>query len=217
MLQRPVRPGYLVRKLLGPRFFKPVGRAWRAFFVSLAEVVDSVPALSPDARVLEVGGGDGLLMNALCARFPHMRATIIDIQSEVGTALDESTRPRVELMGGTTLRAYAALGRPAADVVLLCDVLHHVLPAERRAFLEDLALVVHPRTLVFVKDVRPGSPRAYLGYLADRYITGDRGVCPLAEPDVEALVQSQFPWLKPTRTALHSRDAPNYSIVFAPT
>jgi 2-polyprenyl-3-methyl-5-hydroxy-6-metoxy-1,4-benzoquinol methylase len=210
-----VRLGHLVRKLLGPRYFKPLGRAWRSLFVSLAEVVESVPALSPHARVLEVGGGDGQLMNALCARFPQLKATIIDIQAEVGTALDPSVRQRVEVLGGTSVRAYAALERPAPDLVLLCDVLHHVPPAQRAAFLEDLALVVRADTLLFVKDVRPGSPRAYLGYLSDYYITGDRAVSPLAEADVEAMIASQFPWLEPRRTGLHVRDAPNYSIVFS--
>lgn len=216
VLQKPVRPGHLLRKLLGPRYFTPLGRAWRAFFVSLPAVVDSVPALAANARVLEVGGGDGLLMNTLCTRFPELKATIIDIQPEVGSALGAAIRPRVELLGGTSLRAYAALGRATPELVVLCDVLHHVPPAQRPTFFADLARVVGPSTLLFVKDVRPGSPRALLGYLADRFITGDRDVAPLDEAEVERLAQRHFPWLTPRRTALFARDAPNYSIVFSP-
>jgi ubiquinone/menaquinone biosynthesis C-methylase UbiE len=215
MLQRPVPLGQLARKVLGPRYFKPLGDAWRACFVSLARVVESVPNLPSHAHVLEVGGGEGQLMNALCARFPHVQATLIDISAVAGSALVAGVRERVELLGGMTVRQYAELARPAPDLVVLCDVLHHVPPRQRATFLQDLACVVQPHTRLFIKDVRPGSPRAYLGYLSDRYITGDREVAPLAEADVEALIHQHFPWLTPRRTALHAQDAPNYSIVFA--
>jgi hypothetical protein len=50
-------PGQLVRAILGPRLFKPVGELYRSMFVDLERVVESFPPLPRDAWLLDIGGG----------------------------------------------------------------------------------------------------------------------------------------------------------------
>jgi 2-polyprenyl-3-methyl-5-hydroxy-6-metoxy-1,4-benzoquinol methylase len=210
-----VSPGQLVRRVLGPRLFKPLGRLYRSVFVDLDAVSASFPALPPNARVLEVGGGDGQMLSALLARFPDARATMIDVSAQLGGALEPAVRARVEVLPSTSMRKYAELGRPAPDLISVCDVVHHVPPALREEFFGDLARLLGPHTSLVIKDIRPGSPRARLSYLADRYISGDQQVSLIGEDALEALVKRSLPRLRPTRTSLIDRDGPNYAIVFS--
>jgi Methyltransferase domain len=212
-----VTPGQLVRRVLGPRLFKPLGRLYRSVFVDLEAVAASFPALPAKARVLEVGGGDGQMLNALLARFPDARATMIDLSTQLGDALEPTLRERVEVLPGTSVRQYAALGRPAPDLISVCDVVHHVPPALREVFFTDLATLMDRHTTLVIKDIRPGSPRALLSYLADRYVSGDAGVSLIGEDLLEAQVARALPDLRPERTNLFAHDAPNYAISWART
>jgi hypothetical protein len=207
-------PGQLARRLLGPELFKPLGDAYRAFFVDLAAVAASFPELPRRASILEVGGGDGQLLNALLARYPSAHATMIDISPQLGGALDRALLARVRLLPNTSIRKYVERGYPPPDLISVCDVVHHVPPAQRVRFFADLRPLIGPGTTLVVKDIRPGSARAYLSYLADRYVSGDRGVRLLDEDALEALVKSAIPGVQAERTALYEQDAPNYALVF---
>jgi 2-polyprenyl-3-methyl-5-hydroxy-6-metoxy-1,4-benzoquinol methylase len=208
-------PGQVVRKLAGPRLFKPLGRAYRSIFVDLERVVDSVPPLSPGSHILDVGGGDGQVINRLLLRNREVRATMIDIGTQLGGALDPEVQERVEVLPGTSLRDYAARGQSKPDLVMVCDVVHHVPTTMRRGFFEDLALVVGPETRLLIKDINPGTPRALLSYLADRYVSGDKSVQLVSDREIEALVRDSLPQLRAHPTELLRWDAPNYAIVFA--
>jgi cyclopropane fatty-acyl-phospholipid synthase-like methyltransferase len=208
-------PGQLVRSLLGPKLFKPIGRVYRRVFVDLERVAASFPALPHGGHILEVGGGDGQMMNVVLARYPDAHATMIDISGQLGDDLDPALRSRVEVLPRTSIRDYLALGRPAPDMVTVCDVVHHVPPAARAQFFEDLGALLKPTSVLVVKDIRPGSLRAWGALVTDQYISGDRGVSQLSEEQLEALVQRTLPSLRAQRTNLVSWDAPNYSIVFS--
>lgn len=206
--------GQLARRLLGPQLFKPLGDAYRAFFVDLDAVAASFPQLPRQASILEVGGGDGQLLNALLARFGDAHATMIDISPRIGTGLHKALLARVRLSPNTSIRQYVERGHPPPDLISVCDVVHHI-PAEHRVrFFADLRPLIGPDTLLVVKDIRPGTPRAYLSYLADRYISGDLTVSLLDEAALEALVKSAIPGLVAERTPLYQRDAPNYALAF---
>jgi 2-polyprenyl-3-methyl-5-hydroxy-6-metoxy-1,4-benzoquinol methylase len=207
-------PGQFARRLLGPQLFKPLGDAYRAFFVDLNAVAASFPQLSRRASILEVGGGDGQLMNALLARFQEAHATMIDISPRLGDALDKALLARVQLLPNTSIKQYIERGHPPPDLISVCDVVHHVPLDQRVRFFADLRPLIGPDTLLVVKDIRPGTPRAYLSYLADRYVSGDRTVSLLDEAELEALVKSAIPGVQAERTSLYDHDAPNYAIVF---
>ncbi|MET0283979.1 MAG: class I SAM-dependent methyltransferase [Polyangiales bacterium] len=206
--------GQVVRDLLGPRWFKPLGDAYRAFFVDLTAVAESFPQLPRSGSILEVGGGDGQLLNALLARFPSAHATMIDISPRLGAALDTTLLARVQLLPNTSIRQYIERGHPPPALISVCDVVHHVPPEQRVRFFSDLRPLIGPDTLLVVKDIRPGTTRGYLSYLADRYISGDRSVSLLDESALETLVKSAIPGVRAERTPLFDRDAPNYAIVF---
>jgi 2-polyprenyl-3-methyl-5-hydroxy-6-metoxy-1,4-benzoquinol methylase len=207
-------PGQMVRRWLGPARFKPLGDAYRAFFVDLEAVAASFPQPRRRASILEVGGGDGQLLNAVLARFSDAHATMIDISPRLGGALDKALFARVKLLPNTSIRQYVERGHPPPDLISVCDVVHHVPPDQRVRFFADLRPLIGPDTRLVVKDIRPGTPRAYLSYLADRYISGDRGVSLLDEDELEALVKSAIPRIDAERTSLYEVDAPNYAIVF---
>jgi 2-polyprenyl-3-methyl-5-hydroxy-6-metoxy-1,4-benzoquinol methylase len=207
-------PGHYARRLLGPQLFKPLGDAYRAFFVDLDAVAASFPQLPRRASILEVGGGDGQLLNALLARFDDAHATMIDISPRLGDALDKTLLARVQLHPNTSIKQYIERGHPPPDLISVCDVVHHVAPDQRVRFFADLRPLIGQETLLVVKDIRPGTPRAYLSYLADRYVSGDREVSLLDEEALETLAKSAIPGVHAARTDLYERDAPNYSIVF---
>ena len=206
--------GALARKVLGPRWFPRVAAGYRSLFVSVEKVADSVPALPPRAEILDVGGGDGAVLNALLRRLEDPRATMIDIGTRIGGALDGEWARRVRLLPGVSLRQYGEMEHAPPDLIVVSDVLHHVPPAERTQLFVDLRdFVAGRRTILFVKDVEPGSWRAGLGYLADRYVSGDRGVSLISEKTVGSLLAEAFPDAAVSPTNLSERDPPNYALV----
>ena len=208
--------GSLARRLLGDRLFVRAAGFYRALFVDLDAVADCLPRFAPGTELLDVGGGDGALLDRVLARNPGTRATLVDLAPRVGMAIAAERRARVRCLPATRLAACRERGAPAPDVVLVSDLLHHVPPSERESLLRDVRALAGDRPLqLVVKDVAPGGLRARLGVLADRYVSGDRGV-ELLTPDAACeLVRRVFPELQPTATPLLERDAPNYCLVFA--
>jgi hypothetical protein len=210
-----VTPGEIVRRALGDRVFARVVDVYRAIFVDLDEVAACVPVLPPDAELLDVGGGDGALLERILRRQPRLRASLVDLRGSVGLCLRPSQRDRVRMFPATRIADGAARGVPPPDAVVLADVLHHVPVTERAALLRDIAAFAGPSLrLLIVKEIAPAGWRARLSLLSDRYVTGDRHVALLAPDDAKRLVLSVFPQMVAKDTALLERDAPNYCIVF---
>ena len=158
--------GSLARRLLGDRLFVRVAGFYRALFVDLDAVADCLPRFAPGTEVLDVGGGDGALLDRVLARNPGTRATLVDLAPRVGMAIAAERRSRVRCLPATPLAACRERGAPAPDVVLVSDLLHHVPPSERESLLRDVRAVAGDRPLqLVVKDVAPGSLRARLGVL----------------------------------------------------
>ena len=205
--------GSLTRRVLGRRLFARIGPAYRAVFVDLSKVVDSMPDLGGCRRVLDIGGGDGEVINLLLERHPHLEATMIDLAQNLAAAVKPHVRNRVRVLPRTSVRAYAALGEPRPDLVILSDVLHHVPVPLRPQLLADVRdlLEAWPALLV-IKDVEPGSWRARLGYLADRYVSGDRQVELQPRAELVDLVRRVFDGASVEESPLMTVDRPNYSI-----
>jgi len=208
--------GSTARSLLGKRWFPVVGGWYRSVFVDLERVVECLPEVGPEARVLDIGGGDGQMINILLERRPGLRITMLDMSSSVGSFLKPELRERVQLLPSTSLRDYAAVVHDVPDLVIVGDVIHHV-PAERRPeFFADLRTVLRGQpTTLFIKDLEPGHFRSLLSLWADWYVSGDRAVTLASRETVTALVREAFPGARVRSTRLFELDAPNYALVFS--
>jgi cyclopropane fatty-acyl-phospholipid synthase-like methyltransferase len=212
-----VTPGQVARRLLGP-WFPYVGRIYRRLAVDLQKVAEGFPRLPEGAHILDVGGGDGELMNYLLPLNPGVQATLIDIIPNLGEWIAPELRSRVDLLPNTSVTDLAAREHTHPDLVILSDVVHHVPMAERARLFEDLrGLLDGKATKLVIKDVEPGSWRSKVLYLADRYITGDPNVEFLPRTEMRRLVEGVFPGATCLETNLFSRNAPNYCLVFSLT
>lgn len=209
--------GPTIRRLLGPRLSRLAARGYRAIFVDLDKVADALAAVIPrDSHLLDVGGGDGEVLNHLLTRRPDLRVTTLDTAATVGGWLLSRFEGQVLRLPQTNLAEYLGSGRPDPQVVLLADVMHHIPPAARAGVLGSLgALLDRVAGLrIIVKDLEPGSWRARLGYWSDRYITGDRNVRFISRNDLVRLFDEEIGPLRHEETGLFEQDSPNYALVF---
>jgi len=201
-----IPPGQIARRVLGPVF--PVfGEAYRRAFVDIDKVADWMAARLPQgARVLDVGGGDGFVMNAVLARRADIHVTMTDLAPKIGGVIAPAHRARVELRPAISAEAVDG----AFDVLTLSDVVHHVPVTARPAFFAALsaAAVRTGCRSVLIKDIQPRGLRAKLAELGDHYITGDRQVRQLPP---EAIV---IPGFESAEVAMP--DFPNYCVAFKP-
>ena len=209
--------GRLVRTILGKRASRWVGRWYRAVFVDLDVVAQIVAREIPSAaHVLDVGGGDGALVDRLLDLRPDIVVTTLDVAPAVGQWIAERHSPRVNRMPSTSLQDYLASGGRPAQAILLTDVMHHVPAEARNGLLQTITsmLSASPSPRVIVKDVEPGHWRSRLGYLSDRYVTGDRNVRLVSRSDLVAAIRRIESAIQCSETELFTRDRPNYAVVF---
>ena len=200
-------PGQIARRVLGPAF--PIfGAAYRRVFLDIAKVADWMAERAPpDARILDVGGGDGYVIDAVLARRPDIRVTMSDLSPSIGGVISPAHRSRVELRPATSVDEIDG----AYDAITLSDVAHHVPVDERPAFFAALAAAARRTgcSMVLVKDIQPQGFRAKLAELADHWITGDWHVRQLAPEAIE------LPGFE--RAELAMPDFPNYCLMLRPS
>ncbi|MDB5027916.1 MAG: hypothetical protein JWO66_1605 [Candidatus Eremiobacteraeota bacterium] len=207
--------GKLARKVLGPAFFTRVAHYYRAFFVNLAKVVDTFAREIPQgAHVVDVGGGDGAPLNYLLQARPDITISMLDLAPSIGGAIEPRFETRTRRLPGVSIADYLASGGARADAVIVSDVVHHVPVEAREEFFRDLGrLAATPGTVVMIKDVEPSGARAWLSYLADRYISGDRRVSLISRGTLRGLLSRHIDNASIREGALYRQDAPNYVLV----
>lgn len=211
--------GSMARKLLGERLFAVVGHYYRAVFVDLEKVARSVADAIPRfAYVLDIGGGDGAPLNYLLRLRPDIRITMIDLAPRIGGSIAPEFQSRVTTMPTMSVRQYIERGSPRPDCLLISDVVHHIPPAYREGFFNDVRdLIDDAATPVIIKDIEPGYPRSLLSLWADRYISGDKTVSLISKAELERTVSRAFGKVEARETSLFASDRPNYSIIFRRT
>jgi len=184
-------PGQVARRLLGRRF-QTIGNAYRRIFVNLERIVDVLEQEMPrHANVLDIGGGDGALVERLLKRRPDLVVSMCDLAPSIGAFLSASNRAKVKLFAATDFTHVTG----AYDVVTMSDVIHHVPADQRDAFFRSLAKSCDRWGCrkIILKDVEPGGWRATLSLLADRYVTGDRHVVLFSRANFAELARRHFP------------------------
>jgi hypothetical protein len=166
--------------------------AWHgAAFAHAESVAACLPPLPACASILALTADDGALLDLLRQRNPTLRPLDPD----------------------TVLAEEAAVGATRPDVVLLADVLHHLPPAERAAYLAQLRERAAPDALFIVKEFAPGGLRSRLGWLADCASSG-RAVRFLTPPELRRLAAGALPGLAAFWTPLFDLEPPNYCLLF---
>jgi ubiquinone/menaquinone biosynthesis C-methylase UbiE/DNA-binding transcriptional ArsR family regulator len=108
---------------------------------SLHDLVSGL-GLDADARILEVGPGEGQLLVALASRFKHLTAVdnSKDMLEKSRTAVSEAGFTKVEFVLGDT--AVARKQKVSADLIIFDMVLHHI-SSPARTF-KDVAALLNP-------------------------------------------------------------------------
>jgi 2-polyprenyl-6-hydroxyphenyl methylase/3-demethylubiquinone-9 3-methyltransferase len=146
---------------------------YRRFFLDLDEFVRAVQARAPAQAILEVGCGEGALTEKLARAYPQARLTGIDITPRVGR-LFRGDGDRVTFLQ-QTIQEFAVSHAAAFDLVVVCDVIHHIPWDQHSDFLRHVKETLRPEGMLVLKDWEKRVNVAHLlAYLSDRYLTGDR-------------------------------------------
>ena len=164
--------GSIVRRCFGP-WEHQISELWRKMFVDLDEWTASVRAMKPDAaRILEVGCGEGAGTERLLEAFPEARIDAIDIPPRLGRLFRPETDRVTFRQEFVEQRAEAEPGQ--YDLVVLCDVIHHVPPQAQESLLRAIKALLRPNGVLAFKDwSRSRAPIYYAALYADRLLTGD--------------------------------------------
>lgn len=167
--------GPAVRKILPPRLERAAADGYRRMFVNLNIVADVIAGLGTFPTMIEVGCGEGAMMSRLIDRLPG---------SATGLGIDICAHPGAKYTGRNTAVTFrqadaADIVAEGAtfDLVVVSDVLHHIPPAQRGAFLQSCRDLLAPSGTVVVKEwVRRRNVAHLAAYTSDRFITGDKNV-----------------------------------------
>lgn len=196
---------------MSPAMERHLSGLYRRVFVDLecvARVLE--PHLPAGARILDIGGGDGELLNHLLTARPDISVDMVDIAPAVGKFLEPEHASRVRKFTGTPVESLPA-DLTGYDIALISDVMHH-LPADYRpSFLKAVRTRLGANASLLIKDIEPGHAIASLSLFCDMYVSGDKGVSLVSREDLGRLCAS----LQPTsidEIGLHALDAPNYAV-----
>jgi 2-polyprenyl-3-methyl-5-hydroxy-6-metoxy-1,4-benzoquinol methylase len=167
-----MRPGPLIRRSFGLHE-RAITEIYRSLFVNLDGFATRLRSWVPrPAQVLEVGCGEGAMTERLVKAYPGAEVTAIDISPNVGR-LYRGDEARVTFLQ-RQVDEFARHESARFDLVVLCDVLHHVPPVERQSLLSAIERVMKPDGSLACKDwIASYTPIHWLCWLSDRYLTGD--------------------------------------------
>lgn len=202
--------GPAVRNLMPFSLERKAAQLYRIVFVDLGKVAAHLAkAIPARARVLDIGGGDGELLNCLLARRPDLHVTMVDIAPTVGRFLEPGYRDRVRFCPGTSIESHLKEANHY-DAAIVSDVMHHIPAQLRPGFVRDVHHALKSGAPLFIKDIEPGHLIARLSLYADKYVSGDHGVSLVSMKDVAELVESVMPTHCASEIGLFADNRPNY-------
>lgn len=205
--------GPAVRRLLPPGLERKAAAAYRRVFVDLRKVAEALAGELPaDAHLLDIGGGDGELLNHLLDLRPDVRVTMVDIAKSVGKFVQPAHSERVRRLPDTPIESHLASVTQRYDAALVSDVMHHLPAGYRVDFLRAVGAAVREGGKLLVKDVEPGHFVAWLSLMADMYVSGDKGVTLVSRQELYGLADTALSPRSMTEVGLFGKDRPNYLV-----
>jgi len=204
--------GIAVRRAAGPLEPK-LANLYRSFFFDVEDFAARLADLGQFQDVLEIGCGEGAVLTALSGRMPQTRFVGIDTSAACGRLYaGDAMRAQFHTQ---TAQSLASTHRESFDLVLIGDVLHHVPAALQPRIILAAASMLRPAGRLVIKEwIRKPTPIYWLGYLSDRFITGDR-IQYLSREQWIADATSCAPGLRLEREWSLKPWASNHAIVFS--
>lgn len=184
--------GPLIRSALGP-LEKPVSNMYRGIFISfkaLHSQINEWLSFMEVSQVLEVGCGEGAVIELLSDLFPNAQITGIDITPRIGR-LYKGDLSRVRFRQ-ETIKDFAYENKGMFDFVVIIDVLHHIPPQIHKEFLTDTKKALKKGGVLLLKDwTRSKMPIHLFSCFMERYVTGDK-VHYLSIDELRCLIREVF-------------------------
>jgi 2-polyprenyl-6-hydroxyphenyl methylase/3-demethylubiquinone-9 3-methyltransferase len=200
--------GTAVRRSLG-RLEPAAVRTYREAFIDLDSLAVTIASVTRDAeRVLEIGCGDGAMATALRQVLPAVELLGIDPGTSTPGRMFTGDRRGTEFRSLTTTELLASEPTPF-DLVVLCDVLHHVEESARAQILREAASLTAPGGTVAIKEwERRGGLGTAMAYCADRWVSGDASVRFMPRSEIDDLVALAMPgWQRTCEARIPPRRA----------
>ena len=165
--------GYFIRRSFGP-FEKTISNLYRSIFMDIRLLAEYIAEESSSSKkVLEIGCGEGALMENLVPLFPKTEFTGIDIAPTVGR-LFQAHDDNVKFIHAD-IENFSSQCNVKFDLILICDVLHHVPEELQRPLLKTAKSLLENDGVIIVKDWEgKGGLINSVSYFLERYITGDK-------------------------------------------
>ena len=164
--------GPTIRQLLGP-LEKPISDLYRGIFIDLTALVNQIKEWVPASNILELGCGEGAVVERLVIAYPDAKITGIDINPRVGRMFPDDLK--CVAFKQQTIKKFAIENSSSIDLLIISDVMHHIPWEIHEEILNDARKTLKSGGHLVLKDWEWNISLIHmLCYLLDRYITGDR-------------------------------------------
>ena len=182
--------GPIIRRSFGP-YERVIAEAYRRIFIDLDNFAEIMVSWIPQAaNVLEVGCGEGAMTERIVRTYPNAKLTAIDVTPNVGRLFRGNSSTVTFLQA--TIEEVARRQPGYYDLVVLCDVMHHVPRSLRRSLLGAVREAMAPDgNLVFKDWIISATPIHWLCKTSERFVTGD-DVSYLTPQSIDDLVAENF-------------------------
>ncbi len=205
--------GPAFRRLLPARLERKAAGLYRSIFVDLRCVARLLaPQFPHGAKILDVGGGDGELLNHLFRGRPDLHVTMVDVSATVGKFVEPQYRTQIRLLPRTFIEDHLIEAAGQYDAAVISDVLHHIPLTLRPEFLANVRKALRPHGRLLIKDIEPGHFISHLSLFSDKNISGDKGVILIARSELASLARRTLPAHTFSETCLLSENRPNYLV-----